>query len=87
MDTNVGQSAWKTNRVIAEEQYRKALELDANNAVAYRGLGMLYERMEKPQQAIEEYRKYLELKPDAKDRMIIQRRLEALQGAAKPATK
>jgi hypothetical protein len=38
--------------------------------------------MEKPQQAMEEYRKYLELKPDALDRMIIQRRLDALQGAA-----
>jgi predicted Zn-dependent protease len=87
MDTTEGQSAWKTNRVNAEEQYRKALELDANNALAHRGLGLLYERMEKPQQAIEEYRKYLELKPDAMDRMIIQRRLDALQGAAKPATK
>jgi predicted Zn-dependent protease len=83
MDTDGGQSAWKANRVNAEEQYRKALELDANNDAAYRGLGMLYERMEKPQQAIEEYRKYLELKPDATDRMIIQRRLDALQGAAK----
>jgi predicted Zn-dependent protease len=78
METAAGQSAWKTNRADAEEQYRKALELDAYNAVAHRGLGMLYERMEKPQQAIEEYRKYLELKPDASDRMIIQRRLDAL---------
>jgi tetratricopeptide (TPR) repeat protein len=86
MDTTVGLSAWKTNRVNAEEQYRKALELDANNAAAHRGLGMLYERMEKPQQAMEEYRKYLELKPDALDRMNIQRRLDALQGAAKPAS-
>jgi len=83
MATPMGQSAWKTNRLNAEEQYRKALELDANNVNAHRGLGRLYEQTERPPQAIEEYRKYLEMKPNAQDRAIIQRRLDALQGAAK----
>jgi beta-barrel assembly-enhancing protease len=79
MSTPIGKTAWKTNQVNAEEQYRKALELDKNNANAYRGLGMLYERLEKNQQAVELYRKYLELRPGALDRTLIQRRVEALE--------
>lgn len=80
MATPLGQSAWKTNQVNAEEQYRKALELDANNANAHRGLGMLFEQLQKQPQAIAEYRKYLELRPTALDRALIQHRLEALEG-------
>jgi predicted RNA polymerase sigma factor len=40
---------------------------------------MLYEKLGRPNEAVTEYEKYLELAPGALDRERIQRRLEALR--------
>jgi regulator of sirC expression with transglutaminase-like and TPR domain len=47
--------------------------------VAHRGLGMLYEKLDRKSDAVAEYEKYLELSPTATDRERIQRRLDALK--------
>jgi len=82
MSAPAGQSAWKVNQQKAEESYRQALELKPNNAKAHRGLGLLFEKAERHQAALAEYRRYLELQPDAPDRLRIQRRIEALEKLA-----
>lgn len=79
MKTPAGQQAWKRNQVKAEEFYLRALELNRFNSVAHRGLGMLYEKVGRKDEAISEYRKYLELAPNAFDTERIRRRLHALQ--------
>jgi len=79
MSTPMGQSAWKTNQANAEAQYRKALELNWTNAPAHRGLGLLLEKTQHYQEALEQYRVYLKLAPAALDRKIIQRHIEKLE--------
>ncbi len=58
-------------------EYKKALDVDATFALAYRGLGVTYARQNKREKAIESYKAYLRLAPDAKDanqvRAIIQK--------------
>jgi len=55
----------------AESEYKKALEADASFALAYRGLGVTYASQEKNQKAIESYKSYLKLAPDAKDGKLV----------------
>jgi beta-barrel assembly-enhancing protease len=80
-----GQEWQKKNFAEAEKLYRRAMELDAKNALAYRGLGALMEKAQSAQAAIDAYRRYVELRPDAMDRLLVMRRiklLEAKLGAA-----
>lgn len=86
MATPEGKVAWEANRKQAEEAYRKALELDSTDAKAHRGLGFLYEREHLAPQAVEEFRKYLELSPTAPDRLQITRHLEAMEKEGKKET-
>jgi hypothetical protein len=53
--------------------------LDSPTPVAHRGLGMLYEKLGRKDDAAAEYEKYMELAPLAIDRERIQRRIEALR--------
>lgn len=48
-------------------EYKRALDADANFALAYRGLGVTYASQNKREKAIESYKAYLRLAPDAKD--------------------
>jgi regulator of sirC expression with transglutaminase-like and TPR domain len=64
---------------MAEQLYRRALNADNPAPVAHRGLGMLYEKLERKPDAAAEYEKYLGLSPSAIDRGRIQRRIEALK--------
>ena len=80
--TPAGQSANSNNQRQAEELYQKALALDAANAQAHLGLGLLYEATGKLPQAIIELRRFLELQPESADRQRILRRVEALEKAA-----
>ncbi|MCU1267406.1 MAG: hypothetical protein JWM21_3724 [Acidobacteria bacterium] len=80
LKTPDGQQSWKTNQQKAEELYLKVLELNRFNSSAHRGLGMLYEKIGKKDEAAGEYRKYLELAPNAFDSERIKRRLESLKG-------
>ena len=79
MATPTGRAAWQTNQANAAEHYRKALELDPKNAAAYRGFGFLLEKTQRYQEALEHYREYLKLAPDALDRALIRRRIENLE--------
>jgi beta-barrel assembly-enhancing protease len=77
--TTPGQQNWKTHQQKAEEYYLRALSLENPVPTAHRGLGMLYEKLGRPVEAVTSYEKYLELAPGAMDRERIQRRIEALR--------
>jgi predicted Zn-dependent protease len=78
--TPAGQEAWKANSAKSETLFIRALELDRFNARAHRGLGMLYERLNRKEDAASEYAKYLELAPGAIDNERIRRRISVLRG-------
>lgn len=63
LKTTAGQEAWKANREKAEQLYLRALDLNRFNFVAHRGMGMLYERSGRKDDAVHAYSKYLELAP------------------------
>lgn len=77
--TAAGQQSWKTHQQKAEELYQRATNLDNPFPAIHRGLGMLYEKLGRPNEAVTEYEKYLELAPSAMDRERIQKRIEALR--------
>jgi predicted Zn-dependent protease len=77
-----GQAAWKENQRLAEDNYQKAIAADPNNAKAYRGLGQLYDRQRKTEEAVIAYQKYLELQPNAFDQARIKQRIETLERPA-----
>ena len=79
LKTPAGQDAWKTNSQKAETLFLRALELNRFNASAHRGLGMLYERLNRKPEAAGEYAKYLELAPNAVDTERVRRRLAVLR--------
>jgi predicted Zn-dependent protease len=81
MATEIGQQNWKINQSKSEELYLRSLHLNNPTPLAHRGLGMLYEKIGRGKEAIDEYQKYLELVPDAVDRERIQRRIEMLKRA------
>jgi len=78
--TPAGQEAWKANSAKSETLFIRALELDRFNARAHRGLGMLYEKLNRKEEAASEYAKYLELAPGAIDNERIRRRISILRG-------
>jgi predicted Zn-dependent protease len=77
--TDAGKENWQKHQQKAEELYRRALSAENPTPVAHRGLGMLYEKLDRKSDAVAEYEKYLELSPTATDRERIQRRLDALK--------
>lgn len=79
--TPAGQEAWKANSAKAESLFIRALELERFNARAHRGLGMLYEKLNRKEDAASEYAKYLELAPGAIDNERIRRRISVLRGS------
>ena len=78
-----GAEAWKANSEKSEKLFLHALELDRFNARAHRGLGMLYERLNRKEEAVNEYAKYLELAPNAVDSERIRRRFAVLKESMK----
>jgi Flp pilus assembly protein TadD len=80
LKTPAGQEAWKSNSENAEKLFHRALELNRFNARARRGLGMLYERLNRKDEAANQYAAYLELAPNAIDTERIRRRLAILKG-------
>ena len=77
--TPAGQERQKINQAEAEKLYRRATELEPNYPLAWRGLGELFEKQKQSSQSIEAYRKYLELRPAAMDRLMIMRRIKTLE--------
>jgi tetratricopeptide (TPR) repeat protein len=77
--TPAGKEHRKTNYAQAEKLYRRAAELEPGYALAWRGLGELFEKQKEAEKSIEAYRKYLVLQPAAMDRLMIMRRVKALE--------
>jgi predicted Zn-dependent protease len=77
--TPAGKENWQRHQQMAEDLYRRALNAENPVPVVHRGLGMLYEKLERRTDAAAEYEKYIELSPSASDRARIQRRIETLK--------
>jgi tetratricopeptide (TPR) repeat protein len=77
--TPAGQENWKVHQQKAETLYLQAATQENPVAVAHRGLGLLYEKLARPTDAIAEYEKYLQQAPSALDRERFQKRIEALR--------
>jgi beta-barrel assembly-enhancing protease len=77
-----GAEHWEANVVLSEEAFHKALVMDPANANAHRGLGFLFERKERHADAIEQFKKYLDLAPTAKDARQIRMHIESLEKSA-----
>ena len=77
--TPAGKENWQRHQQMAEDLYRRALNAENPVPVVHRGLGMLYEKLERRTDAAAEYERYLELSPSASDRARIQRRIETLK--------
>jgi tetratricopeptide (TPR) repeat protein len=75
-----GRAALARHLAEAEHSYRAAIELDAQFAPAYRGLGEVLQATESPRDAASAYVQYLRLAPDATDRSVILARLAKLNG-------
>ncbi len=84
MATPAGQTAMQASQKQSEEAYWKALELDPGDAAAHRGLGLLYEKQRLAARCAQEFRKYLELSPNALDQLQIRRHLEAAEKQGAP---
>ena len=67
----------------AEKAYREASRLDPQFADPYRGLAELYSDTEDYEAAVEAWRTFLKLAPDADDRAKIERQIKTLQRKAK----
>ena len=79
--TPAGKENWRQNQQKAEELYLRALAAENPIPPAHRGLGILYEKLSRANDALTHYQKYLELSPSAPDRERIQRRIDSLGGA------
>jgi len=80
--TPEGKTAWAENVQSAEKAYSRALTLEPNHARAIRGQASLYDEDGRAAQALEGYRKYLELAPTAMDAYRIKKRIEDLEKAS-----
>jgi predicted Zn-dependent protease len=80
--TPQGKEAWTANVKAAEAAYSRALTLEPNNTRAIRGQASLYDEDGRAAQALEGYRKYLELAPTAMDAYRIKKRIEDLEKAS-----
>jgi len=61
---------------LARQSYERAIQAEDPFADAYRNLGYVHLKLKQPAQAGVHFRKYLELKPDADDRAMIEFYLE-----------
>ena len=72
-----GREALRRNLDRARQEFSRALALDPDLAEAHRGLGYVYEGLDRPKDAGIEFVTYLKARPQAPDRQAI---LNALQG-------
>ena len=81
-----GKKAWSENVKLAEAAYGRALTIDPNYARAVCGQASLYDADGRSAQALEGYRKYLELAPKAMDAYRVKKRIEVLEKASTTTT-
>lgn len=85
-ETPEGKKAWTENVTLAEGAYNRALAIDPKYARAVCGEASLYDEDGRSAQALEGYRKYLELAPAAMDAYRVKKRIEALEKASVTTT-
>lgn len=78
LETEEGRAAYAANLARAEDAYLRALAIDPDLAIAHRGLGEVYEQLERPRDAAQAYVKYVRAAPEAPDRPIVVGRLREL---------
>jgi predicted Zn-dependent protease len=83
LETEEGRAAYAENLARAEDTYRRALAMDPSLVAAHRGLGEVYEQLERDREAAEAYLTYVRSAPDAADRPIVVGRLKALTAKLK----
>ena len=76
--TETGRAAYEANLARAEQIYRHVLEIDPSYAVAYRGLGEVYEQQKRDRDAAAAYLTYVRSAPDAPDRSLVVTRLKSI---------
>jgi len=79
LETPSGKENWQKHQQKAEEFYSRALNAENPVPAVHRGLGMLYEKLGRTNDAASEYEKYVEQAPTAIDRERIKRRVETLR--------
>jgi tetratricopeptide (TPR) repeat protein len=80
IDVNVGKFYYKKGKYDAAlSRFLGAAKHDPGWAVPYRYIGKTYEKKNDPKQAVAAYRKYLKIKPYAKDAKDIKKRIEKLE--------
>jgi tetratricopeptide (TPR) repeat protein len=84
--TPQGKAAWAENVKLAETAYTRALTLDPNYTKAICGQASLYDEDGRSAQALEGYRKYLELAPAAMDAYRVKKRIETLEKVSTTTT-
>ncbi len=81
---NLGTSYWKEKDFVsAESAFRKAVIKEPGLAAAHKGLAYCLIQLKKNTDALENLKKYLELKPDAKDRDKIQGIIKEIENIGK----
>jgi len=61
----------KDDGELAEAEYHKAVNLAPSFAPSYRALGLAHMKKKKNREALRNFRRYLQLAPDARDRPYI----------------
>jgi predicted Zn-dependent protease len=79
LETPEGQAAYEANLARAEATYRSVIDRDPDYAPAYRGLGEVYEALDRPRDAGRAYLEYVRQAPNADDRTVIMTRLTAIR--------
>jgi tetratricopeptide (TPR) repeat protein len=79
LDTPEGRAVCLKHHQLAEDAFRKALEANPGMMKAHRGLGLLYEKAQKSELALESFRKYLAGEIMPPDRKYIERRIQILE--------
>ena len=64
----------------ALDHFNIALSLDPEQAASYRGRGDVHQAMGSYQAALDDFQKYLQLRPGASDRQDIEEKIAWLQG-------
>jgi predicted Zn-dependent protease len=82
MGTPEGGAALRAHQARSEELFRKAADADPSLPDPYFGLGSLYQQQGKKEQAIQAYRKYIELCKQPADIERARRRIEDLMKEA-----
>jgi predicted Zn-dependent protease len=77
--TPAGKENWQQHQQKAEELYLRALNAENPLPASHRGLGMLYEKLGRANDAVVEYQKYIDLALSSPDRERILRRIEGLR--------